>query len=163
MFERAGEILRSSIAADVAIDAGAVNVEGAGDVFFDFVVRVRQCRVPSKSTYQNDAEPTTQQLQLVSRPFATEEAVIGPGRLAFALRQHSDVQAQLWQSDRILDPEMFVSSLRSRPPRDPALGGTTHPPPRAHGYDNYRSEPDLDPLLRRFQLPTLSFPRTEVL
>ena len=38
MFERAGEIFRSSIAADVAIDARAVNVENAGDVLFDFVV-----------------------------------------------------------------------------------------------------------------------------
>ena len=41
MFERAGEVVGRHIAADITIDAGRVDVEGAVCVLFDFVVWVR--------------------------------------------------------------------------------------------------------------------------
>jgi hypothetical protein len=39
--ERAGEVFRGSFAADITIDAGRINVEGAVRVVFNFVVWVR--------------------------------------------------------------------------------------------------------------------------
>ena len=40
VFERASEVFRSRVAADVAIDARAIYVEGARDVLFNFVVGI---------------------------------------------------------------------------------------------------------------------------
>jgi len=42
VLERAREVLRSRVAADVTVDAGAVNVESAGSVFFYAIVSVSQ-------------------------------------------------------------------------------------------------------------------------
>ncbi len=41
MLERSEEVVGSGIAADVAIDAGGIDVEGAVSVFLNFVVSVR--------------------------------------------------------------------------------------------------------------------------
>ena len=41
VFERASEVVGSSFAADITVDAGRVNVKGATDVLFNFVVWVR--------------------------------------------------------------------------------------------------------------------------
>ena len=41
VLERADEVVRRSIAADITIDAGSVNVEGAVNVLFNFFVWVR--------------------------------------------------------------------------------------------------------------------------
>jgi len=57
VLERAREIIRSSIAADIAVDAGAINVKRTGSVLFDAVVSVRHMqtafRVLSSRTVQN--------------------------------------------------------------------------------------------------------------
>ena len=41
MLERADEVVGRSVTADITVDAGRVNVEGATDVLFNFVVWVR--------------------------------------------------------------------------------------------------------------------------
>jgi hypothetical protein len=40
VLERAGEVLWSSLAADITVDAGRINIESAGCVFLNFVVWV---------------------------------------------------------------------------------------------------------------------------
>ena len=88
MFERAREIVGSSVAADVAIDAGSVNVERAGDVFSYAVVSVghllNQAAI-TKLFSERYAEPTTQQSPPASRQLAMVEGGSGPGHSAFAL------------------------------------------------------------------------------
>ena len=41
MLERAGEVVGRSVAADITIDAGRVDIKRTGNVLFDFVVWVR--------------------------------------------------------------------------------------------------------------------------
>ena len=41
VLERAGEVPRCSVAADITIDAGRVDIKRTGNVLFDFVVWVR--------------------------------------------------------------------------------------------------------------------------
>ena len=41
MLERAGEVVRRRLAADITVDAGRVDVEGAVCALFNFVVWVR--------------------------------------------------------------------------------------------------------------------------
>src|SRR5438552_8643502 len=43
VLERTCEVLRGHVTANIAIDARAVNVESAGDVFFYAVVGIRHC------------------------------------------------------------------------------------------------------------------------
>ena len=45
VLERAQEVFRSQVTTDVAIDAGAVDIERAGDVLFNAVVGVRHIRI----------------------------------------------------------------------------------------------------------------------
>ena len=45
VFERASEVFRGGVAADITIDAGAVDVERAGDVLFNAVAGVRHIRI----------------------------------------------------------------------------------------------------------------------
>ena len=40
MLERASEVFRRQVTADIAVDAGRVNIEGPGDVLFYFVVSI---------------------------------------------------------------------------------------------------------------------------